>query len=182
MLATATHRIRTLAAIREASRARSNRIDGYVPIEHPLRRVRSVIDVPLGELGNALRLAPSVRCPIGPEQMVRALLLQYLFAIRRDRQLVDQIWYSLLFRWFVGVRVDEARWSLEAFATYREQMLKHDVIRSVLLRGLTEAHQEGLLSAGALAARRCELAQFSSDVTVGVGHPGVLPGEVRAAT
>ena len=180
MFTTAAHRTHTLAAIREASRARSN-IDGYVPIEHPLRRVRSVIDA-LGELRNALRVAPSVRCPIGPAQMVRALLLQYLFAIRRDRQLLDQIWNSLLFRWFVGVKADEAQWSLDAFATYREQMLKQDVIRSLLLRGLTEAHHEGLLSAGALAARRCELAQFSSDVTVGVGHPGVLPGQVRAAT
>ena len=182
MLTPAANRTRTLAAIREALRARSNHVEGYVPIEHPLRRVRSVIDGPLGELHNALPVAPSVGCPIGPEQMVRALLLQYLFAIRRDRQLLDQIWYSLLFRWFVGVRVDEAQWGLDAFATYREQMLKQDVIRSVLLRGLTEAHHEGLLSAGALAARRCELEQFSSDVTVGVGHPGVLPAEVRAAT
>jgi transposase len=166
----------TLAGIREVSRARSIRLDGYVPPEHPLRRVRSVIDAPLGSLRERLCASPSVRCPIGPEQMVRALLLQVLFAIRRDRQLVDQIWYSMLFRWFVGVRADEPQWDLEVFATYREQMLKQDLVRGVLLRGLAQAHTEGLLSAEALTARRCELAQFSSEVTGGVGHPGVLPG------
>jgi transposase len=166
----------TLAGIREISRARSIRLDGYVPIEHPLRRVRSVVDAPLGSLREQLRTGPSVRCPIGAEQMVRALLLQFLFAIRRDRQLVEQIWYSVLFRWFVGVRVDEPKWDLEVFATYRQEMLSQDLIRGVLLRGLSEAHNEGLLSAEALTARRCELAQFSSEMTVGVGHPGVLPG------
>ena len=166
----------TLAAIREVSRARSIRLDGYVPTEHPLRRVRSVMDVPLGSLRDRLRASPSARCPIGPEQMVRALLLQFLFSIRRDQQLVEQIWYSMLFRWFVSVRVDEPPWDLEVFATYREQMLKLDLVRGVLLRGLAQAHTEGLLSAEALTARRCELAQFSSEVTGGVGHPGVLPG------
>jgi transposase len=167
--------MRTLVGIREVSRLRSVRFDGQVPLEHPLRRVRAVLDAPLGALHKRLRGAPAVRWPIGPEQMVRALVLQFLFSIRRDRQLVEQIWYSVLFRWFVGVRVDEPKWDLEAFANYREQMLKEDVIRNVLLRGLSEAHYEGLLSAEALTARRCELAQYSSEVTVGVGYPGVLP-------
>ena len=166
----------TLAGLREVSRARSSRLDGYVPTEHPLRRVRAVVDARLGALQERLRAAPSVQCPIGPEQMVRALLLQFLFAIRNDRQLVEQIWYSVLFRWFVGVRADEPQWSLEVFATYRQQILKQDPVRGVLLRALAEAHTEGLLSADALAARRCELEQFSSEITVGVGHPGVLPG------
>jgi len=167
--------MRTLTGMREASRLRSARLDGYVPLEHPLRRVRAAVDAPLGALHNWLRMVPAVRGPIGPEQMVRALVLQFLFSIRRDRQLVDQIWYSVLFRWFVGVRVDEPKWDLEVFATYRQQMLHEDAIRDVLLRGLSQAHQERLLSAEALTARRCELAQYTSEVTVGVGRPGVLP-------
>jgi transposase len=168
--------MRTMVGIREASRLRSVRFDGYVPLEHPLRLVRAVIDAPLEALQKRLRAAPSARCPIGPEQMVRALLLQFLFCIRRDLQLVDQIWHSVLFRWFVGVRVDEPQWDLQVFVTYREQLLKEEAVRRMLLRGLTEAHYEGLLSAEALTARRCELASYASDVTVGVGHPGVLPG------
>lgn len=167
--------MRTMVGLREASRLRSVRFDGYVPLEHPLRRVRAVVDAPLGALQKRLRAAPTVRCPIGPEQMVRALLLQFLFCIRRDLQLVDQIWHSVLFRWFVGVRVDEPKWDLEVLATTREELLKEGAVREVLLRGLKEAHYEGLLSAEALTARRCELATYASDVTVGVGHPGVLP-------
>jgi transposase len=168
--------MRTLAGMREASRLRSDRLDGYVPLEHPLRRVRAAVDAALGAHRDRLRGVHAARCPIGPEQMVRALVLQFLFSIRRDRQLVDQIWYSVLFRWFVGVRVDDPKWDLEVFATYRQQILNEDAIRDVLLRGLSEAHQERLLSAEALTARRCELAQYASEVTGGVGRPGVLPG------
>ena len=167
--------MRNVIGLRHTSHPGS-RLEGYVPVEHPLRRVRVELDAPLGALHQWLRVrgAPAVRCPIGPEQMVRALLLQFLFAIRRDRQLVDQIWYSMLFRWFVGVTLDEPKWDLEVFSSYRQQLLNQDIVREVLLRGLTQAHREGLLSAEALSARRCELAQFTSEVTVGVGRPGVL--------
>jgi len=175
--------MRLVTSIRDYSRERS-RLEGYVPLEHPLRRVRAVIDAPLGALHQWLQVAgaAAVRCPIGPEQMVRALVLQFLFSIRRDRQLVDQIWYSMLFRWFVGVRLDDAKWELETFSAYRVQMLKQEVVQEVLMRGLTQAHKEGLMSAESLTSRRCELAQFTSDVTVGVGHFGTLPhdGHSRA--
>jgi transposase len=177
--------MRTLVRIREGSRERSPRAEGYVPVEHPLRRVRAVIDAPLGALHQWLRdvAAPGGRCPIGPEQMVRALLLQFLFVIRRDRQLIDQIWCSVLFRWFVGVGLDEPKWEVEVFSKYRLQMLNKDIVRRVLVRGLAQAHREGLLSSQALAARQSELAQYTSDVAAGVGRPGVLPspGSTSAA-
>ena len=106
---------------------------------------------------------PAVHWPIGPGQMVRTLLLQFLFARHHDRHLVDQIWHSILFRWFVGVSLDDPRWDRKVFATYRQAMLKLDVVREVLLRGLAEAHNEGLLSREALMSRRSELAQFAPD-------------------
>jgi transposase len=170
--------MRTVAGMGGTSHERS-RLDGYVPLEHPLRRVRAAIDAPLGALHQWLRVTctPAGRCPVAPEQAVRALLLQFLFAIRRDRQLVDQIWYSMLFRWFVGVRLDEPKWDPDAFSAFSQQLLAHDAIRDVLLRGLTEAHRESLLSSEALTARRCALAQLTSEVAVGVGRPGVLPGQ-----
>jgi len=166
----------TVARIRDYSRERS-RLESYVPLEHPLRRVRAVIDAPLGTLHQWLGAGgvAAVRCSIGPEQVVRAVLLQFLFSIRRERQLVDQVWYSMLFRWFVGVRIDDPKWDLDVFSAYRLQILKQDAVREVLMRGLTQAHREGLLSAEALTARYGELGQFASDVTVGVGHPGTLP-------
>jgi hypothetical protein len=160
------------------------RLQGYVPLEHPFWRVRSVIDAALGTLYPLLRTtAPlSARCVIGPEQMMRALLLRFLFAMSRDRQLIDQIWCSMLFRWFVGVRPDASKWDLGVFAIYREQMLKQDFVRELLLRGLTEAQRLGLLSPKALAARRCELAQYAADVSVGVGRPGALPASPAQRT
>ena len=145
-------------------------------VEHPLWRVRAAMDGSLGALHERLRAAavPTVRCSIGPEQIVRALLLQFLFAIRHDRQLLDQIWHSLLFCWFVGVRPDEPKWKVEAFSACREQLLGLDPVRAVLLRALITAHGHGLLSARALIARRCELAQYPAEVTAGVGHPAPL--------
>lgn len=171
-------------SMREVPGERAVRADGYVPVEHPLRRVRAAVDAPLAALHAWLRdaAAPAARCPIAPEQMVRALLLQYLFVIRSDRQLIDQIWCSLMFRWFVGLRVDEPKWDRNGFSKYRHQMLAKDVVRHLLVRGLTQAHREGLLSAKALAARQGEISQYTSDVTAGIGRPGVMETrEDRAA-
>jgi transposase len=150
---------------------------GHVPIEHPLRRVRSALDLALGALHQWLYVsgASPPRYPLAPEQVVRALLLQFLFAIRRERQLVDQIWYSMLFRWFVGLRLDEPKWDLDVLGAYRLHLLTQDAIRQVLMRGLIEAQRVGLLTAEGLTARRCQLEQFAPEMTAGVGHPGVLP-------
>jgi transposase len=169
--------MRGVPGARDALSSRSTRLQGYVPIEHPLRRVRVVLDTPLGWLHDALDSpgAPALSGALAPEQVVRALLLQFLFAIRRDRQLIEQIWYSMLFRWFVGIHLDDPKWDLEAFAAVRQHLLTQDPIRDTLLSGLTEAHRVGLLTAETLGARRAELNQFASGVTVGVGQPGVLP-------
>jgi transposase len=169
--------IRNAPGARGALRDRPGTLQGYVPIEHPLRPVRSVLDAALGWLHPWLYSAgaPALRGSLAPEQVVRAVLLQLLFAIRRDRQLVEQVWYSVLFRWFVGVRLDEPKWDLEAFGAVRQHLLMQDGVREALLVGLTEAHRVGLITAETLAARRRELGQFASGVTVGVGQPGVLP-------
>lgn len=155
-----------------------SRLEDRVPLEHPLRRVRAAVDAPLVAMNQWLRLAgaPAVRCQIEPEQMVRALLLQVLFSMRRDRHLVDQIWFSMLFRWFVGVRIDAPKWDCATFASYREHLMKYGTIRDILLRGLAEANREGLLASEAFAARRSELAQFTCETAAGVGHPAQLPG------
>ena len=147
----------------------------YVPLEHPLRRVRAVVDVPLAVLGVQLRRigAATVAGSIGPEQTVRALLVQLIFSIRSDRQLLDRIWDSVLLRWFVGVTRDTPKWEPLAFSTKRFQYLVHDSVRELLLQGLIEAHQGGLLSSDALAAARCELERFAADVVAGIGQPGM---------
>jgi len=151
-----------------------SRLEGYVPLEHPLRRVRAAIDVPLGSLHEELRQAgAAVGALMEPEKTVRALLVQLLFSIPSDRQLLDQIWDSVLLRWFIGVRIDEPKWELARFSLHRKQFLKLDIVQEVLVRGLTQAHHDGLLSFEALAARRFELAQLVADLAAGVGRPGL---------
>jgi transposase len=158
--------------IRDISRERFEP-GSFVPAEHPLRRVRSMIDSPLGALHDWLHLtcpAP-VSCSITPEQLVRALLLQVLYSFRRNRQLVEQIWYSKLFRWFVGISGEAPKWNQAIFSMYREQMLEHEIIREVLVRVLSQARREGLVSAEALAAGQSELARFAHDGAIGAGQP-----------
>ena len=84
--------------------------------------------------------------------MVRALLVQALFSIPRNRQLIEQIWYSRLYRWFVGLQADEPKWKQAIFSVYREQMLAHELIRDILARVMAQAGREGLLTA---EARMC---------------------------
>lgn len=168
--------MQTVVRYLDIPRERS-RLEDRVPLEHPLRRVRAAVDAPLVAMNHWLRLAaaPPVRCQIEPEQMVRALLLQVLFSMRRDRHLVDQIWFSMLFRWFVGVRIDAPKWDCAAFSSYREHLMRYGTIRDLLLKGLVEASREGLLAPEALAARRSELAQFTCETAAGVGHAAQLP-------
>jgi len=152
--------MRSMAGIRDISRERF-KLESFVPAEHPLRRIRSLIDSPLGALHDWLALVCSAqgRSSIAPEQMVRALLLQVLYSIRRNRQLIEQIWYSRSFRWFVGLRIDEPKWNHAIFSMYREQLLQHEILREVLVRVLSAANREALVSAQALAAGRSELAR-----------------------
>jgi len=138
----------SIAGIRTVSRERFAP-DAFVPAEHPLRRIRSMIDTALGALHDWLHLvcSPPGCCSIAPEQLVRALLLQALYSIRRNRQLVEQIWYCRLFRWFVGLSFDDPTWNVAIFSTYRGQMLDHEILRQVLVRVLCEANREGLVPA-----------------------------------
>jgi len=130
-----------------------------VPAEHPLHRMRSMVDSPLEALHDWLHLAcpAPAGCSIAPEQLVRALLLQVLYSFRRNRQLIEQVWYSKLFRWFVGIRLDQPKWNQAIFSRYREQLLDHEIIREILVRVLSQASREGLLSAEAVASGRTEL-------------------------
>jgi hypothetical protein len=113
-----------------------------------------MVDARLGALHHWLHLvcAPPGLCTIEPEQMVRALLVQALFSIPRNRLLIEQIWYSRLYRWFVGLQEDVPRWNQAIFSAYREQMLAHELIRDILARVMLQAGREGLLTS---EARMC---------------------------
>jgi transposase len=120
-----------------------------VPAEHPLRPIREMVDRALRELSAEFaRLYPkSGRPSIPPEKLLRALLLQLLYSIRSERQLIEQLDYNLLFRWFVGLSMDDPVWDPTVFTKNRERLLRGDIARAFFERVLAQAQARQLLSA-----------------------------------
>jgi transposase len=110
--------------------------DKRVPMDHPLRKVRPLVDQVLKEMSPQLgKLYSDVGRPsIAPERLLRALLLQIFYSIRSERLLVEQLDYNLLFRWFVGMSMDEEMWVPTVFTKNRDRLLKHSVANSFFAR------------------------------------------------
>jgi transposase len=104
-------------------------LEQRVPADHPLRGVRKVTDAVLRSLNAELDqlYADSGRPSIAPEYILRALLLQVFFSIRSERLLVEQIDYNLLFRWFVGLGMDDAVWNHAVFSKSRDRLLGSEI-------------------------------------------------------
>ena len=94
-----------------------------IPADHPIRAMRQMVDQALvGLTAVVAGLYPEVGRPsIPPENMMRALLLQVLYSVRSERQLMEQLDYNLLFRWFVGLNVDETVWDASTFSKNRDR-------------------------------------------------------------
>jgi transposase len=120
-----------------------------VPPDHPLRPIRDMVDTALRELsGEFARLYPKTGRPsIPPEKLLRALLLQLLYSVRSERQLMEQLNYNLLFRWFVGLSMDDLVWDATVFTKNRERLLQGDIARAFFERVLAQAKARQLLSA-----------------------------------
>jgi transposase len=112
-----------------------------VPQDHPLRAVRGSVDQILREMSREFgrAYAKTGRPSIAPERLLRALLLQVFYSIRSERLLMEQLDYNLLFRWFVGLGMDDAVWNHAVFSKNRERLLNQDVARSFFTRVLKQA-------------------------------------------
>src|SRR5712692_2013093 len=119
-----------------------------VPRDHPLRAIRTMADTALGELSASFERMYAVdgRPSIAPEKLMRALLLQVLYTVRSERQLMEQLDYNLLFRWFVGLSMDDPVWDVTVFTKNRERLLRGDVAEAFFQRVLELARAEQLLS------------------------------------
>ena len=119
-----------------------------VPADHPLRAIRTMVDTALRERSPEFeRLYPKTGRPsIPPEKLLRALLLQMLYAVRSERQLMEQLDYNLLFRWFVGLSMDDPVWDPTVFTKNRERLLRGDIARAFFERVLAQAPGRHLLS------------------------------------
>jgi len=119
-----------------------------VPQDHPLRPVRRMVDAVLKRLSprfDAL-YAQGGRPSIAPEKLLRALLLQCLYSVRSERLLMEQLDYNLLFRWFVGLNMDDPVWDATVFCKNRERLLEGDVARAFFQEIGQLAREQGLLS------------------------------------
>ena len=119
-----------------------------VPADHPLRPIRAMVDTILAELSPEFATLYSRvgRPSIPPEKLLRALLLQVLYSTRSERLLMEQLDYNLLFRWFVGLNMDDAVWDPTVFTKNRERLLAGDIAQAFFTRVLAQARQRSLLS------------------------------------
>lgn len=119
-----------------------------IPQDHPLRNMRGMVDELLKGLSPRFsKLYASVGRPsIPPEQLLRALLLQALYSIRSERQLMEQLDYNILFRWFVGLSMDDRVWVPTVFTKNRDRLLEGDIATAFLGEVIGVARQQGLLS------------------------------------
>ena len=123
-------------------------LEQRVPPDHPARRIRELVDRALKRMdGELSRLyAKKGRPSIAPERLLRAQLLMVLYSVRSERQLMERMNYDLLFRWFVGLEMDDAVWDVTVFTKNRERLIGAEVSQQLLLAVLVEAHAQQLLS------------------------------------
>ena len=119
-----------------------------VPEDHPLRAIRAMVDVALRNMGAQFdaMYAQVGRPSIAPEKLLRALLLQVLYTVRSERMLMEQLNYNLLFRWFVGMNIDDPVWDVTVFTKNRERLLVGGVASTLFAEVLAQARSRVLLS------------------------------------
>src|SRR5881394_624392 len=120
-----------------------------VPSDHPLRPIRKMTDEIFKQLSPRFdKLYSRVGRPsIAPERLLRALLLQVLYSVRSERMLMEQLQYNLLFRWFVGLGMDDAVWAPTTFTKNRDRLLEGDIARALFEDVVAQARGRRLLSA-----------------------------------
>jgi transposase len=123
-------------------------LEQRIPSDHPLRIIRGMTDRALGRMDSRFDALYSAtgRPSIAPERLIRGLLLQVLYSVRSERQLIEQLDYNLLFRWFVGLEMDDEVWDVTVFTKNRERLIGGAVSQELLQAVLMEARENSLLS------------------------------------
>ena len=129
-----------------------------VPRDHPLRPIRKMVDEILKELSPQFNKMYSKvgRPSIPPEQLLRAQLLQMLYSVRSERLLMEQMDYNILFRWFVGLNMDDAVWDATVFTKNRDRLLEAELAKKFLARVVAQA-RDSLLGS---RSRHCYAIKF----------------------
>jgi transposase len=124
------------------------KLEDFVPVDHPLRPMRLLVNEALAKLNGLFNeiYADTGRGSIAPEKLMRALLLQVFYSVRSERMLVEQMHYNLLFRWFVGLAIEDKIWDHSVFSKNRDRLLEHAVVESFFTEVMQIADAKGLLS------------------------------------
>lgn len=124
------------------------KLDDFVPADHPLRAIRTLIDGALKRLDGLFSTLYSDygRASIAPEKLMRAQLLQLFYSIRSERLLMEQLQYNLLFRWFVGLAIDDAVWDHSVFSKNRDRLNDSAVAGEFFREVVRVAERAGLMS------------------------------------
>ena len=145
-------------------------VEDRIPADHPLRAIQALVNPILAALSPRFQAmyATMGRPSIPPERLLKALLLQTLFTIRSERQLMEQLNYNLLFRWFVGLNPDDAVCVPTVFTKNRERLIHGNIAKAFLQEVLKTAETHGLLSHEHFTVDR-----WPRDAACGVrGEPG----------
>jgi transposase len=123
-------------------------LNDFVPADHPLRPIREILNVALERMDQRFQTMYSAfgRESIAPEKLMRALILQVLYGLRSERLLVEQLGYNLLYRWFVGLAMEDPVWDHSTFSKNRERLLEQDAAKALFTEVLAQAKAKGLLS------------------------------------
>jgi len=122
--------------------------ESFVPKNHPLRPLKEMVDAALKEISPKFSkmYSHTGRPSIAPEKLLKASLLQAFYTIRSERQLVEQIGYNILFRWFLDMAMDEKPWVPTVFTKNKERLLKGQIAQHFLAAVVDQARKQGLLS------------------------------------
>jgi len=122
--------------------------ESRIPQDHPLRPIKAMVNKVLQELSPQFSkmYSSTGRPSIAPEKLLKALLLQVLYSIRSERLLVEQLDYNFLFRWFVGLNIDDPVWDHSSFSKNRDRLIASDIAVKFLTSIKAQAQQAGLLS------------------------------------
>lgn len=123
-------------------------IESRIPKTHPIRKIRKIVDKALSDLDDYFDLLYSEegRPSIPPEMLLRASLLQILFTVRSERQLCERINYDLMFRWFVGLSMDDRVWDHSTFSKNRDRLMAHEIDELLFQAIKKQAYAKKLLS------------------------------------
>lgn len=123
-------------------------MEARIPADHPLRPLREMTDAALRGMTRKLGslYSHTGRPSIPPEHLLRALVVQVLYSVRSERLLMEQLEYNLLFRWFVGLQMDDRVWDVTVFTKNRDRLLRGDVAQAFFEQVIGQAREAGLLS------------------------------------